>query len=648
MKRLPFLPLVAAAAAAMTGCSSPPPQAGWEYTGGPEAQNVTAIVGAPGNPDVLTAAMSSGYVARSSDRGRSWTTLSQTDAGAIRWLHQDADDPAGFLCLGDRAAVRSRDGGKTWSRITVLPRTADAVPTAYAVDPWNGSVHLAALGPEGLFRSTDGGETWGPAATPRDTLSPTVRSIAFDPTVTDRAFALVDQRGVWMSTNGGSAWSQLGTPDATGPVSSGRLIVLHSRNRGWMLVATAAGSIVRTTDGGGRWVPVRKGEGPAAVVSLANDPLNPDVVFAGTEEGALVSTDFGIVWRAPTPTLPAVTSGVAPVADPAGTALYVFGEGVGVQRWMNGSTTTERVDADLGGSTVSATATGLDGREVYCVVGSTVHRLDSAGTRWSPASAGLSGYPLRTIAVDGKNAATVVVSAGDGIYRTTDAGRSWKAVTRNLRAVPANVLDPHPIITTRLYASGRQGLFVSMNNGVSWVQAKPVTRTFALTALTHSPVNAAVLYGAAEGIGVVRSSDAGFTWDVIAEGVPTSGLVAITLDPADRNLLYAWSGDGGGYRTTDGGDHWTSYTPPWPRGTTALVAVDRFAPSRAAALVNSQLAYVSANGGGTWTFIPVEELGEEAVSLHYNSASGTLYAGTRFAGVFRLRGATPTGSAPAR
>jgi photosystem II stability/assembly factor-like uncharacterized protein len=177
------------------------------------------------------------------------------------------------------------------------------------------------------------------------------------------------------------------------------------------------------------------------------------------------------------------------------------------------------------------------------------------------------------------------------------------------------------------------------------VQAKPFTRTFSLTALTYSPVNAAVLYGAAEGLGVIRSTDAGFTWSVTAQGLPADGLVAVTLDAADRNVLYAWTGDGGGFRTTDGGALWTSYTPPWPRGTKALIAVDRYAPSRVAALVNSQLLYTSSNGGGTWSLAPTDELGEDAVSLHYNAGAGMVYAGTRFAGVFRLRAPAAPGSA---
>lgn len=642
MMRLGLLLLAAPLLGAqLTGCSSPPPQQGWEYTGGPEAQNVTTLHVHPENPDVLTAGMSSGYIARSTDRGRTWSTLAQTDAGSIRMLDQNRDDGA-FFCLGERGAARSTDGGRSWSRVTVNPSAADDVPTAYASNPWSSDVHLAALERDGILRSTDRGVTWTPSVMPPDTIPPIVRAIAFDRTVSDRVFAVIEQRGLVESTDGGMRWRPVGTPDPNAPIAGGQILVPHALNRGWMLASTASGTIVRTTDGGTRWIQVRKGEGAATVLTLAGDPDNPDLVYAGTEGGALVSTDFGVVWRSVSPALPSIASGVTVAPEPTGTSVYVYGEGVGLQRWSPGSAIPERVDTDLGGSTVPAIATSRDGRQIYCIVSTTVHRYDSASARWTPASDGLSGYPLRTLAVDGKTGATVVTSAGDGLYRSTNGGRSWSPVTRNLRAIPASVFETHPVITTRLYASGKQGLFVSMNNGASWVQAKPFTRTFFLTALTPSPSNAALLYGAADDLGVIRSSDAGFTWEVIAQGVPTTGLVAITLDAADGKVAYAWTADGGGYRTTNGGALWTAYTPPWPRGTRALIAVDRFAPSRVAALVNSQLLYTSANAGGTWVLAPAPELGEEAVSLHYNSGAGMVYVGTQFAGVFRTRVIPPS------
>src|SRR5438067_1814373 len=64
-----------------------------------------------------------------------------------------------------------------------------------------------------------------------------------------------------------------------------------------VLLGTPAGSIYRTTDGGGSWKQVRKDAGHP-VLALAFDPYQPGLVVAGNRSaGVWRSNDAGLTWQ---------------------------------------------------------------------------------------------------------------------------------------------------------------------------------------------------------------------------------------------------------------------------------------------------------------------------------------------------------------
>ncbi|HMX29951.1 MAG TPA: hypothetical protein PKC13_30475, partial [Blastocatellia bacterium] len=79
-----------------------------------------------------------------------------------------------------------------------------------------------------------------------------------------------------------------GTPQR--PVSGrATAIALHPNYNGTtnqtLYLGTAQGGIWRTTDNGANWTPIADGEASLAIGSLAIDPTNPNVIYAGTGEG---------------------------------------------------------------------------------------------------------------------------------------------------------------------------------------------------------------------------------------------------------------------------------------------------------------------------------------------------------------------------
>lgn len=80
----------------------------------------------------------------------------------------------------------------------------------------------------------------------------------------------------------------LGTWEALGPGNVGgrtRALVIHPDRPRTMFAAGVSGGVWKTTNGGARWRPVGDGLANLAVNSLAMDPGDPDVLYAGTGEG---------------------------------------------------------------------------------------------------------------------------------------------------------------------------------------------------------------------------------------------------------------------------------------------------------------------------------------------------------------------------
>jgi photosystem II stability/assembly factor-like uncharacterized protein len=79
-----------------------------------------------------------------------------------------------------------------------------------------------------------------------------------------------------------TGWTSLGPGNIGGRTRS---IIIHPRDPNTMWAASAGGGIWRTDDGGASWEPVDDLMANLAVSSIAMDPTDPDIIYAGTGEG---------------------------------------------------------------------------------------------------------------------------------------------------------------------------------------------------------------------------------------------------------------------------------------------------------------------------------------------------------------------------
>ncbi len=211
----------------------------------------------------------------------------------------------------ERGVFRSQDGGKTWTRTLFKDADTGAVDLAYRPGdpgtvyaalwqtrrpPWN--IYAPSNGPGGgLYKSRDGGRTWSrigqtglPAATGRIGLAVT-------PAAPDRLYALVDAKdgGLFRSDDAGETWSKIdGDPRIwqRGWYFGG--LAVNPRNPDEIWVCDTI--VLHSTDGGRSFLPQKGDPTGDDFHALWIDPVDPDRRILGSDQGALVTLNGGDSW----------------------------------------------------------------------------------------------------------------------------------------------------------------------------------------------------------------------------------------------------------------------------------------------------------------------------------------------------------------
>lgn len=154
---------------------------------------------------------------------------------------------------------------------------------------------------------------------------------------------------------------------------------------------------------------------------------------------------------------------------------------------------------------------------------------------------------------------------GSGIFKTMDRGATWTQLASTaydpaFRWVNRMAVDPSD--PSVLVAATNRGLFRSSDGGSTWdttyvhEDARPVQD------LRARPDNFNIQFATVYGTAVLRSADAGRTWQTsMDQFVVGGGRMELAIAPSNPNVVYV-SADGttdsGLYRTTDGGDTWNA------------------------------------------------------------------------------------------
>ncbi|MEI6456038.1 MAG: T9SS type A sorting domain-containing protein [bacterium] len=409
---------------------------------------------------------------------------------------------------------------------------------------------------------------------------------------------------LFVSHDGAATWSRA----VTGlPATSFLSVVLRDSH---VVAGTYGSGVYRSLDGGTEWTKCNNGLANLNIRSLA---IHGNDLFAGSDAGLFVSSDFGSTWNeaggfSNRKVFSLLALDIVIYAGTEDGGFYLSEDG--------GSTWTARNDG-LPASDILSIAgdgagliAGTAGKGVYLMNGNT----------WVPVT---NGIPSSAIArsLTSTSAALFAGTYGDGIFRSSDHGNSWTAVNTYLH---------NPLVNT-VTASGETvfagtdggGVYITENNGETWY---PTNRGMVGTQVSAILISGVRTFAGTAGAGISLSTDNGYNWSTVNNGLESLFIPA--LEFFGTNILAATKGSGFFISGNDGSS-WVArnygLTNPY---LTALVAKDSviFAGTWGGGI------FRSADTGRNWSPASQELSGLQVRCMEADQER--IYAGTWGEGIF--------------
>ncbi len=240
-----------------------------------------------------------------------------------------------------------------------------------------------------------------------------------------------------------------------------------------------------------------------------------------------------------------------------------------------------------------------------------IWKTTNAGSSWQFISPNLPNISISCIAIAPSNRNIIyagtgesfggsTATAGDGLIKSTDRGLTWAILpsTSDFPAINRLIVDPNNanivLIATQNTLWERSvtafsRIYKTTDGGATWrmVHEEALNVTVnAIQQIVADPTNFNIQYASVNSKGVMKSTDAGETWQLLPWTLPAEAeRIEIAVAPSNPQVLYA-SVEGAPdpqrplYKTTDGGATWNELTN--------LTIVNRFATNRGSRLLEEQ------------------------------------------------------------
>ncbi|MBC7921018.1 MAG: glycosyl hydrolase [Ferruginibacter sp.] len=579
-------------------------------------------------------------VYKSTDGGKTWTHLGLSDTyhiGSVL-VHPTNPDIVYVAAIGhafgpnpERGVFRTRDGGKTWTK--VLYKSPDVGAIDLTLDPSNPDVLYAATfefrrlpwavrsaGPgAGIHKTVDGGDTWTeitrrpglPTGTHRGRIG-----LALSPAKPGRVWAIMEaeneQTGVYRTDDGGASWQLVSQfADlfqrpwyyhhlAADPQNSETVWVLNI-------------GMWKSADGGKNYQRVETPHGDNH--DLWIDPRDPNRMGQANDGGGTVSFDGGKSWST---IYNQPTAQMYHVTTDSRFPYRVYG----AQQDNSTLSIPSRSDygaiypdeyQDVGGGESGYIA--FDKKDPNVIFAANHHwltRLNQTTRQLKDVSVvpdDMYGYGSADLKYRFQWTYPVVVSphnpnvlyaTSQYVHRSTDQGQSWQVISPNLSRSDPATLERTPTLDDPSIGQD-WGPIKRDNTGVEWYGT--------VFALAESPVKAGVLWAGSDDGFVQVSTDHGGHWkNVTPPEMPAFARISL-IDPSPHDPATAYvaalkykQDDFRPYlyQTNDYGKTWRKITQGIPDD--AFTRVVREDPRRRGLLYagTEKGVYVSFDAGGHW------------------------------------------------
>jgi len=558
------------------------------------------------------------------------------EGGNVRSLAYDPSDPNRIL-LGTSAGqiFVSQDGGNTWALFAHLGRGESYVLDHIVFDPTSpATIYVAGWDlfddtEGGVFRSDDSGRTWHELM---GAHGKSIRALAMAPS-DHNTLVIGALDGVFRSGDGGATWERL-TPENHAAIEN------HSSLRNFVSVAIDpqnpdviyAGTRHlpwKTTDGGKNWHNLKEGIlDDSDVFSIIVDPKVPSRVYASACSG-IYKSDNGAELFHRVQGLPhsAIRTRVLH-QDPQRPLIVYAGTTGGMWKTVDGGTRWTLVTSP----DVIVNDVLIDPRQPNRVLVATDLRgvlvSNDGFAHYASSNRGFSHRVVGGMVVDRKDPNRLYVGVANdkemgGVFLSDDAGRNWRQASRGLDG--RDILSLQQAENGALFAGSNHGIFKLASLSGSWLPAKMIVGP--VPEWQPKPEGSAPAPVVAKS--KTSKAAAAHKAPVAKAKVPPEPVIPMATAPRVRSLQMgekAWfaATDDGLFISVDHGEKWYGQSIEEARNFTAVNVY----PDGTVTLAGPTSAYLSRDEGRTWAAVALPKYLSGVYDLTMTPGS-TLWLGTK-------------------
>lgn len=363
------------------------------------------------------------------------------------------------------------------------------------------------------------------------------------------------------------------------------------------------------------------GMGRVNAIGFDPNPLNNQIIYAGTPQGGLwKTTNRGTSWTALTDQLPSLGVSTIAVDYSNSNRIYI----------------------------------GTGDRDADDSQGAGIWKSNDGGLTWAQSSAGIGNVKVAKILINPNDSSTLIAATENGIWRSTDFGATW--IASNLRGIFIKDMVFNPANPNIVYATGNGTFIKSTDNGRTWSSSATGIAAHYRMCIAVTPANPNYVYVVAANASgydaLYRSTDGGNSFTIRSQTTPNildwssngSGAggqswydLDIAADPEFKDIIYV-----GGiniWKSLDGGAtwnivaHWVGAGAPAVHADHHILEFDPY---------NKDLfngcdggIYYTSNGGTSWNSLSdglritqIYKIGQSATNtniVHGNQDNGTYY-----------------------
>src|SRR5438270_4082485 len=303
-----------------------------------------------------------------------------------------------------------------------------------------------------------------------------VRSLTYDPKKPDRIFIGTSSGEMFLSTDNGANWARF-AHFGQGDDYVVDHVMINPRNSKIMYVATwsvtgqtVGGDVFRSHDGGKSWQAMPDMHGKS-IRAMSMSESDPDTLVVGALDGVYRTSNGGSNWEKISPEHHAEIKNIESVAvDPRQPKVIYAGTWHLPWKTEDGGATWHSIkngmieDSDVFSMIVDRD----DSSVVYASACSGIYKSDLAGELFKK----VQGIPFsarrtRVLRQDPNNPKVVYAGTTEGLWRTEDAGKSWKRISDPNVIVNDVMVDPRKSSRV-LLATDRSGVLASNDFGVKF------------------------------------------------------------------------------------------------------------------------------------------------------------------------------------